>query len=56
MSDTKDALRCLDQFGPKLVRCKGDRLVAEGWSCPHCPSMNPSEECKAPKRTRNHDR
>jgi len=27
------------------VRCVGGHLVQQGFCCPHCPSVNPSEVC-----------
>jgi hypothetical protein len=47
--DEQDMLRLCRAFGPKTTRCKGDRLVAHGYICPHCRSCNPSGECNDPR-------
>lgn len=46
--DTRDKNHCLDVYGPSLRRCKGGRLVVDGFICPHCDSDNPSSECAKP--------
>lgn len=48
--DTIEKLVVLDQFGPATRRCAGGRIVAVGWSCPHCDSRDPSERCEKPRR------
>lgn len=48
-TDAADRLRVLDHYGPALQRCKGDRLIAKGYKCPHCGSYDPRNECGLPK-------
>ena len=43
----KDYARILDHYGNVKI-CKGGRAVHDGFICPHCDSVDPSEECHAP--------
>ena len=51
--DTQDRLVVLDQFGPNLARCKGGRIIASGYVCPHCDSYDPQNECDGKKGKRS---
>lgn len=46
--DRADWNRCMQAYGPDVNRCAGGRVVARGYVCPHCDSINPSEDCGEP--------
>ena len=47
-SDIADKLRVFYNH-VYSVSCAGGRTIAKGYVCPHCESVNPSEDCRAPK-------
>ena len=42
--DYKDMIALANTY-LSLTRCKGGRVVNEGYSCPHCGSNDPEEHC-----------
>jgi hypothetical protein len=48
MGDRADRDHCYAVYGPPLRRCAGDRLVVDGYVCPHCDSTNPRTTCLKP--------
>lgn len=48
VSDEADSLRVLYSYGPLLTYCAGDRIVANGYKCPHCGSYD--SECGSPRK------
>lgn len=42
--DTRD-LAYLAQLYVNTVRCLGGRIIAQGYVCTHCDSMEPSDLC-----------
>ena len=48
-SDERDAMRCAYDY-LAIKRCAGDRLIVDGYVCPHCDSSNPSRTCLEPKQ------
>ncbi len=43
--DVADKLAILSAFGPFTKRCKGGRLIADGYMCIHC-GADPDHECR----------
>lgn len=48
MLDVQDALHVSDMH-VILHRCKGERIISDGYCCPHCGSGDPRESCGAPR-------
>jgi hypothetical protein len=47
--DGLDAMVCLD-FLHGLERCRGGRIVLDGYNCPHCDTDDTNRRCRAPAR------
>ncbi len=47
-----DEQRFADWFSSWRGRCKGDRLIVDGYVCIHCDSQDPQTKCLAPKYAR----
>ena len=48
-SDAIDYQRAAAYNLPKAGRCVGQRVIFQGFPCPHCDSPNPLSRCKSPK-------
>lgn len=50
LRDFRDVSACFSFLGGG-TRCKGGRIVVDGYVCPHCGSYEPKTYCSAPKHS-----
>lgn len=48
MQDRKERSALADMY-LLLTRCKGGRVLVQGYCCPWCGSVDPGEECGKPR-------